>query len=29
MVAEFHTYYGSAALMQVRETHPKIAKKAM
>lgn len=29
MVAEYHTYYGSAALMQVRETHPKIAKKAM
>ena len=27
MVAEFHKYYGSAALMLVRETHEKIAKK--
>ncbi|TXC62065.1 hypothetical protein FSC37_23060 [Piscinibacter aquaticus] len=27
MVAEFHRYYGSAALMLVREAHEKIAKK--
>lgn len=27
MVAEFHKYYGSAALMLVREAHEKIAKK--
>lgn len=27
MVAEYHKYYGSAALMQVRETHERIAKK--
>lgn len=27
MVAEFHRYYGSAALMLVRETHDKVAKK--
>lgn len=27
MVAEFHTYYGSAALMLVNEAHKKIAKK--
>ena len=26
MVAEYHTYYGSAALMQVAETHEKIAR---
>ena len=28
MVAEFHKYYGSAALMQVNEAHSKIAKKS-
>ena len=28
MVAEFHKYYGSAALMLVNETHKKIAKKS-
>lgn len=27
MVAEFHKYYGSAALMLVREAHEKLAKK--
>lgn len=27
MVAEYHTYYGSAGLMQVNETHGKIARK--
>jgi uncharacterized protein YciI len=27
MVAEYHTYYGSAALMLVQETHDKLAKK--
>lgn len=27
MVAEYHKYYGSAALMIVRETHEKLAKK--
>lgn len=27
MVAEYHRHYGSAALMQVRETHERIAKK--
>jgi len=27
MVAEYHKYYGSAALMQVREIHERIAKK--
>jgi uncharacterized protein YciI len=27
MVAEYHTYYGSAALMFVREQHDKVAKK--
>jgi uncharacterized protein YciI len=27
MVAEFHRYYGSAALMLVRETHDTVAKK--
>jgi uncharacterized protein YciI len=27
MVAEYHTYYGSAALMLVREAHDKVAKK--
>jgi hypothetical protein len=26
-VAEFHRYYGSAALMLVRETHDQVAKK--
>ena len=26
MIAEYHTYYGSAALMQVNETHNRIAK---
>jgi uncharacterized protein YciI len=29
MVAEYHGYYGSAALMLVRETHDKLAKKSM
>ena len=29
MVAEYHRYYGSAALMLVRETHDKLAKKRM
>lgn len=29
MIPEFHRYYGSAALMQVREIHEKIAKKRM
>ena len=29
MVAEYHRYYGSAALMLVRETHEKLAKKRM
>ncbi len=28
MIAEFHKYYGSAALMQVNEIHEKMAKKA-
>lgn len=28
MVAEYHSYYGSAALMQVNEIHAKVAKKA-
>lgn len=28
MVAEYHTYYGSAALMQVNEIHRKIQKKS-
>lgn len=28
MVAEYHTYYGSAALMQIRETHPKLGRKS-
>lgn len=28
MVAEYHKYYGSAALMQVSETHKKLAKKS-
>lgn len=27
MIAEYHKYFGSAALMQVRDTHDKIAKK--
>lgn len=27
MIAEYHKYYGSAALMLVRETHDKLAKK--
>jgi uncharacterized protein YciI len=27
MIAQFHTYYGSAALMQVNEWHEKVAKK--
>lgn len=27
MVAEFHTYYGSAALMLVNETHQRLARK--
>lgn len=27
MVAEFHKYYGSAALMLVNENHPKVTKK--
>jgi uncharacterized protein YciI len=29
MIAEFHVHYGSAALMQVNETHKAIAKKEM
>ena len=29
MVAEFHKYYGSAALVLVREMHEKVAKKRM
>ena len=29
MIAEYHVHYGSAALMQVEETHPSIAKKEM
>ncbi|NZA24915.1 hypothetical protein H0E84_00810 [Luteimonas sp. SJ-92] len=29
MVAEYHKYYGSAALMQVNEIHARIAKKGM
>lgn len=29
MVAEYHRYFGSAALMMVREIHEKIAKKRM
>lgn len=29
MVAEYHKYYGSAALMLVREAHEKIAKKRL
>ncbi len=29
MIAEFHVHYGSAALMQVNETHKVIAKKEM
>lgn len=28
MVAEYHKHYGSAALMQVRETHEKVAKQS-
>ncbi|MFT3883377.1 MAG: YciI family protein [Gemmatales bacterium] len=28
MVAEYHTYYGSAALMQVNDTHRKVQKKS-
>ena len=28
MVAEYHAYYGSAALMQVNQVHPRVAKKA-
>lgn len=28
MVAEYHTYYGSAALMQVNDIHRKVQKKA-
>jgi hypothetical protein len=27
MIAEYHRYYGSAALMLVREQHEKLAKK--
>jgi len=29
MVAEYHKYYGSAALMLVRDAHGKVAKKSM
>jgi uncharacterized protein YciI len=29
MIAEYHVHYGSAALMQVEETHKAIAKKEM
>ena len=29
MVAEYHKHYGSAALMTLRETHEKVAKKSM
>jgi uncharacterized protein YciI len=29
MVAEYHRYYGSAALMLVRETHERLAKKRL
>lgn len=29
MVAEYHAYYGSAALMSVREVHDKLAKKGL
>jgi len=29
MVAEYHKHYGSAALMLVKNTHEKIAKKKM
>ena len=29
MVADFHKHFGSAALMQVPQTHPKIVKKPM
>lgn len=28
MVAEYHTYYGSASLMQINELHGKLAKKS-
>jgi uncharacterized protein YciI len=28
MIAEYHTHYGSAALMQVNEAHEKLAKKS-
>lgn len=28
MVAEYHPWYGSAALMQINELHPKVAKKS-
>lgn len=28
MLAEFHAYYGSAALMQVNQTHQRVARKA-
>lgn len=28
MIAEYHTYYGSAALMQVNDTHRKVQKKS-
>ena len=29
MVADYHKHFGSAALMQVPKTHPRIAKKPM
>jgi hypothetical protein len=29
MVAEYHTFYGSAALMLLRDAHEKVAKKRM
>jgi hypothetical protein len=28
MLAEYHAYYGSAALMQVNQVHRRLAKKA-
>jgi hypothetical protein len=29
MVAEYHKYYGSAALMTVRDGHRRVAKKSL
>lgn len=29
MIAEYHKYYGSAALMTINDTHPKLSEKSM